>query len=39
MAVDTLSHLLTLHVTAADVQDRSQVTTLAPKVQESLGIQ
>src|SRR5215510_10438731 len=28
MAVDTLGHLLALHVTAASAQDRSQVSTL-----------
>ncbi len=33
-AVDTLGHLLTLHVTAADQQDRAQVETLAAAVQE-----
>jgi transposase len=37
MAVDTLGHLLALDVTAADAQDRSQVTTLAAKVQEVTG--
>ena len=37
MAVDTLGHLLALHVTAANEQDRSQVTTLAAKVQEVTG--
>jgi transposase len=36
-AVDTLGHLLALHVTAADAQDRSQVTTLATKVQAVTG--
>jgi transposase len=34
MTVDTLGHLLALHVTAANEQDRSQVHTLAEKVQE-----
>jgi len=34
MAVDTLGHLLTLHVTPADEQDREQVARLAEKVQE-----
>jgi len=34
MAVDTLGHLLALHVTAADEQDRVQVQELAQKVQE-----
>jgi transposase len=37
MAVDTLGHLLGLHVTTANEQDRSQVTTLAAKVQEVTG--
>jgi transposase len=37
MAVDTLGHLLALHVTAANEQDRSQVHTLAEKVQEVTG--
>jgi transposase len=37
MAVDTLGHLLAAHVTAANVQDRSQVGTLAAKVQEVTG--
>jgi hypothetical protein len=32
MAVDTLGHLLTLHVTAADEQDRSQEEQLAEAV-------
>jgi transposase len=36
-AVDTLGHLLAVHVTAANEQDRSQVTTLATKVQEVTG--
>jgi transposase len=36
-AVDTLGHLLALHVTAANAQDRSQVHTLAEKVQEVTG--
>lgn len=35
--VDTLGHLLTLHVTAADAQDRAQVETLAEAVQEITG--
>jgi transposase len=34
MAVDTLGHLLALHVTPADEQDRQQVATLAAAVQE-----
>ena len=33
MAVDTLGHLLTLHVTPANEQDRSQVGELAQAVQ------
>jgi transposase len=37
LAVDTLGHLLALHVTAASEQDRSQVTRLAAKVQEVTG--
>src|SRR5499425_1945073 len=37
MAVDTLGHLLAVHVTAANEQDRSQVATLAAKVQEVTG--
>src|SRR3954447_6236117 len=36
-AVDTLGHLLTLHVTAADEQDRAQVEELAKAVQEATG--
>lgn len=35
--VDTLGHLLSLHVTAADEQDRAQVETLAEAVQETTG--
>ena len=34
IAVDTLGHLLTLHVTPADEQDRAQVGELAQQVQE-----
>jgi transposase len=34
-AVDTLGHLLALHVTAADEQDRAQVEELAKAVQEA----
>ena len=34
MAVDTLGHLLTLHVTPANEQDRAQVAELAQAVQE-----
>jgi transposase len=37
MAVDILGHLLALHVTAANEQDRSQVATLAAQVQEVTG--
>ncbi len=33
MAVDTLGHLLTLHVTPADQQDRDQVGQLAQQIQ------
>jgi len=36
-AVDTLGHLLALHVTAADEQDRAQVEALAETVQEMTG--
>jgi transposase len=36
-AVDTLGHLLALHVTAADEQDRAQVESLAKAVQEITG--
>jgi transposase len=36
-AVDTLGHLLALHVTAADEQDRAQVGTLAEAVQQITG--
>ena len=36
-AVDTLGHLLALHVTAADEQDRAQVETLAAAVQQITG--
>lgn len=36
-AVDTLGHLLALHVTAADAQDRAQVEQLAKTVQELTG--
>jgi len=35
MAVDTLGHLLALHVTAADEQDRAQVAHLAHAVQQA----
>ena len=37
MAVDTLGHLLALHVTAADEQDRQQVKRLAEDVQAATG--
>jgi transposase len=37
MAVDTLGHLLSLHVTAADAQDRAQVGKLARDVQKQTG--
>ena len=37
LAVDTLGHLLALHVTAANEQDRAQVETLAQQVQEATG--
>ena len=37
MAVDTLGHLLALHVTAADAQDRAQVAKLAADVQAATG--
>lgn len=36
-AVDTLGHLLALHVTPADEQDRTQVEQLAQAVQELTG--
>jgi len=36
-AVDSLGHLLALHVTAADEQDRAQVGELARRVQELTG--
>jgi hypothetical protein len=36
-AVGTLGHLLALHITAADEQDREQVETLAETVQEITG--
>jgi transposase len=38
-AVDTLGHLLALHVTPADEQDRAQVGELAQQVQEITGEQ
>lgn len=37
VAVDTLGHLLALHVTPADEQDRSQVEQLAAAVQDATG--
>ncbi len=37
MAVDTLGHLLALHVTAASADDRAQVGRLAEAVQEATG--
>ena len=37
LAVDTLGHLLALHVTPADEQERAQVTILAAAVQEATG--
>jgi transposase len=37
LAVDTLGHLLALCVTAADEQDRAQVSALAKRVQEETG--
>lgn len=37
MAVDTLGHLLALHATPADEQDRAQVAALAEAVQEATG--
>ncbi len=37
LAVDTLGHLLTIHVTPANARDRAQVETLATAVQEAMG--
>jgi transposase len=37
MSVDTLGHLLTPHITAADEQDRAQVAQLARAVQQVTG--
>ncbi len=37
MAVDTLGHLLALHVTPANEQDRHQIDQLASKIQEVTG--
>ena len=36
-AVDTLGHLLALHVTPADEQDRAEVETLACAIQQASG--
>jgi transposase len=36
--VDTLGHLLTLHVTPANEQDRDQVAQLAQGVQQATGL-
>ena len=37
LAVDTLGHLLALHVTPANPDDRSAVSTLAEAVQDAAG--
>jgi hypothetical protein len=37
IAVDTLGHLLALHVTPANEQDRAQVDELAAQIQEVTG--
>lgn len=37
LAVDTLGHLLAIHVTPANAQDRAQVADLAVAVQETTG--
>jgi transposase len=37
VAVDTLGHLLALHVTAANEQDRAQMKQIAQQVQEATG--
>lgn len=37
LAVDTLGHLLALHITAANAQDRAQVATLAAAVRAETG--
>lgn len=37
MAVDTLGHLLAVHVTPADEQERAQVRTLCEQVQQATG--
>lgn len=39
LAVDTLGHLLALHVTAADKQDRAQVGELCEQIQQVTGEQ
>jgi transposase len=39
VAVDTLGHLLRLHVTPANTQDRAEVAELAQSVQEATGEQ
>jgi transposase len=36
-AVDTLGHLLALHVTSADEQDRQQVKVLSEEIQDATG--
>jgi hypothetical protein len=38
VAVDTLGHLLTVHVTPANEQDRDQVAQLAQGVQQATGL-
>ncbi|HJU16644.1 MAG TPA: IS5 family transposase [Stellaceae bacterium] len=37
LAVDTFGHLLALHITPANEQDRAQIDTLAAAVQEATG--
>ncbi len=37
MAVDTLGHLLALHVTPADIGDRTAVRRLAADIQHATG--
>ncbi len=37
MAVDTLGHLLAVHVTPADEQERAQVRTLCEQMQQATG--
>lgn len=37
LAVDTLGHLLALHVTPADIDDRAEVGRLAEAIQEATG--